>query len=200
MSNNGLLIVLSGPSGSGKDTVLERLINLDSNVVKAISTTTRQLREGEINGKDYFFISEQEFFEAIKNKELLEYTNYCGNYYGTLKNFVKTLQNDKKDVILKIEVEGATQIKEKCPDVLRIFILPPSINALKKRLSGRGTETTENLEKRLDSAKKEIKASLNYDYIVVNDDADECAKNILSIITAEKLKSCRMKNIVNEVF
>lgn len=200
MSNNkGLLVVLSGPSGSGKDTILERLLAIDKNIVKSVSATTRPSRIGETNGKDYFFISEQDFCNAISDEELLEYTNYCGNYYGTLKNLVEDLQNNQKDVILKIEVDGAKQIKEKCPDSLRIFILPPSMETLKDRLSKRGTETAENLEKRLNRARDEIKFSSEYDYIVVNDDVDKCAQNIYSIINAEKFKLHRMKNIINEV-
>lgn len=201
MSNNkGLLVVLSGPSGSGKDTILERLISLDSSIVKSISATTRPSRAGEIDGKDYFFISEQDFSNAMSDEKLLEYTNYCGNYYGTLKSLVEDLRNNKKDVILKIEVDGAKQIKEKCPDSLRIFILPPSMEVLKDRLSKRGTETTESLEKRLNRARDEIKFSLEYDYAVVNDNVDKCAKDIHSIINAEKFKLNRMKNIINEVF
>ena len=199
MSYKGLLVVLSGPSGSGKDTILERLVNLDKNIVKSISATTRPCRIGEVDGKDYFFISEQDFCNAISDKKLLEYTNYCGNYYGTLKNLVEDLQNNQKDVILKIEVDGAKQIKEKCPDSLRIFILPPSMDDLKDRLSKRGTETPENLEKRLNRAKDEIKFSSEYDYIVINDEVDKCAQNIYSIINAEKFKLHRMKNIINEV-
>lgn len=200
MSNNkGLLVVLSGPSGSGKDTILERLLAIDKNIVKSVSATTRPSRIGEINGKDYFFISEQDFCNAISDEELLEYTNYCGNYYGTLKNLVEDLQNNQKDVILKIEVDGAKQIKEKCPESLRIFILPPSMETLKDRLSNRGTETAESLEKRLNRAREEIKFSSEYDYIVVNDDVDKCAQNIYSIINAEKFKLHRMKNIINEV-
>ena len=189
MSNNkGLLVVLSGPSGSGKDTILERLVAIDKNIVKSVSATTRPSRIGEINGKDYFFISEQDFCNAISDEELLEYTNYCGNYYGTLKNLVEDLQNNQKDVILKIEVDGAKQIKEKYPDSLRIFILPPSMETLKDRLSKRGTETAESLEKRLNRARDEIKFSSEYDYIVVNDDVDKCVQNIYSIINAEKFK------------
>lgn len=200
MSNNkGLLVVLSGPSGSGKDTILERLLAIDKNIVKSVSATTRPSRIGETNGKDYFFISEQDFCNAISDEKLLEYTNYCGNYYGTLKNLVEDLQNNQKDVILKIEVDGAKQIKEKCPDSLRIFILPPSMETLKDRLSNRGTETAESLEKRLNRARDEIKFSSEYDYIVVNDDVDKCAQNIYSIINAEKFKLHRMKNIINEV-
>lgn len=200
MKNKGLLVVLSGPSGSGKDTVLKQLLSFDNNIVKSVSATTRPLRKGEINGKDYFFISKKEFCDAISEKKLLEYTNYCGNYYGTLKNIVENYQNKGKDVILKIEIDGAKQIKEKFPDSLRIFILPPSIEDLKKRLITRGTETAKTLEKRLIRAKKEIQFSLEYDYIVINDDINKCAKNIHSIINAEKFKIFRMKNIINEVF
>lgn len=199
MNNNGLLIVLSGPSGSGKDTVLEKLLKLDDNIVKSVSATTRPSRDGEIDGKDYFFVSEETFCNAISNKTLLEYAKYCGNYYGTSKKAVEKLLNSGKDVVLKIETEGARQIKEKCEDSLRIFILPTSMEVLADRLFNRGTEDKKSLESRLERAVDEIAYSLDYDYIVINDDADKCAQNIFSIINAEKFRVCRMKNIVNEV-
>lgn len=199
MNSKGLLIVFSGPSGSGKDTVLERLLSVDNNIVRSVSATTRQAREGEINGKDYFFISEKEFCDAISEEKLLEFTKYCGNYYGTLNDFVENSRNAGKDVILKIEVDGATQIKEKCPNVVRIFVLPPSMSVLETRLSSRGTETAKSCAERLNRACEEIKFSYQYDYVVVNDDVDKCAQNIHTILCAEKFKSYRMKNIINGV-
>ena len=199
MSKKGLLIVFSGPSGSGKDTVLERLINRDDNIVRSISATTRSSREGEVDGKDYFFVSEKDFCNAISEEKLLEYTKYCGNYYGTLREFVEELQDKGKDVVLKIEVDGAKQIKEKCPDAMSIFVLPPSMSTLQDRLLKRGTESKESLEKRLNRAHEEIKSSFSYDYVVVNDDVDKCAEDVHTIISAEKLKTIRMKNIISEV-
>lgn len=199
MNNKGLLIVLSGPSGSGKDTILEALFNMDENVVKSISATTRPPREGESDGKDYFFVSQDDFRKAISNNEMLEYTTYCENFYGTIRAEVNKLLNVGKDVILKIEVDGAMQIKEKCPDSIGIFILPPSMKVLADRLSKRGTETACSLEKRLKRATEELTFATQYDYIVVNNNINECAKNIHSIICAEKSRTFRRKNIINEV-
>lgn len=199
MNNKGLLIVLSGPSGSGKDTILEALFNMDENVVKSISATTRPPREGESDGKDYFFVSQDDFRKAISNNEMLEYTTYCENFYGTIRAEVNNLLNVGKDVILKIEVDGAMQIKEKCPDSIGIFILPPSMKVLADRLSKRGTETACSLEKRLKRAAEELTFATQYDYIVVNNNINECAKNIHSIICAEKSRTFRRKNIINEV-
>lgn len=199
MRNKGLLIVLSGPSGVGKDTVIEQVIKNDSSITRSISATTRPARPGELNGRDYLFISEDEFCKSITEDRLLEYTKYCENYYGTLKKSVEEILADGQNVILKIEVDGARQIKEKCPDSLRIFILPPTMQELKNRLLNRGSEPYKNLEIRLKRAIEEIKFSLQYDYIVVNDTVDECAAAINSIVNAEKFKPFRMKNIVNEV-
>ena len=199
MRNKGLLIVLSGPSGVGKDTVIEQVIKNDSSITRSISATTRPARPGELNGRDYLFISEDEFCKNITEDRLLEYTKYCENYYGTLKKSVEEILADGQNVILKIEVDGAKQIKEKCPDSLRIFILPPTMQELKNRLLNRGSEPYKNLEIRLKRAIEEIKFSLQYDYIVVNDNVDECAAAINSIVNAEKFKPFRMKNIVNEV-
>lgn len=199
MNNNGLLIVLSGPSGSGKDTILEALFNMDENIVKSISATTRPPREGESDGKDYFFVSQDDFRKAISNNEMLEYTTYCENFYGTIRAEVNKILNVGKDVIFKIEVDGAMQIKEKCPDSIGIFILPPSMKVLADRLSKRGTETACSLEKRLKRATEELTFATQYDYIVVNNNINECAKNIHSIICAEKSRTFRRKNIINEV-
>ncbi len=199
MSSKGLLIVLSGPSGCGKDTILEALFQTDENIVKSVSATTRQPRASEIDGKDYFFVSKEDFTKAIANNEMLEYTTYCENYYGTKKNAVDELRNDGKDVILKIEVDGAMQIKEKCPDSIGIFILPPSMEILADRLSKRGTETSCSLENRLNRAKEEVQFATNYDYVVVNDDIKMCAQDIYSIIKSEKLRTGRRENIINEV-
>lgn len=199
MINKGLLIVISGPSGSGKDTIIEELFSINKNLVKSVSATTRLARMNETNGKDYFFISEKEFCEIVSNEGMLEYTKYCENYYGTLKEQVEKLIEEGKDVILKIEVDGAKQIKKKCKESINIFILPPSMEVLTERLIKRGTENNESLKRRLNRAKEEIKFSSEYDYIVINNDINSCAKDICNIINAEKYRSNRMKNIISEV-
>ena len=172
---------------------------MDENIVKSISATTRPPREGESDGKDYFFVSQDDFRKAISNNEMLEYTTYCENFYGTIRAEVNKILNVGKDVIFKIEVDGAMQIKEKCPDSIGIFILPPSMKVLADRLSKRGTETACSLEKRLKRATEELTFATQYDYIVVNNNINECAKNIHSIICAEKSRTFRRKNIINEV-
>ncbi len=199
MNNKGLLIILSGPSGAGKDTILGRLFLKNDKIIKSISATTRKKRDKEIEGKDYHFISKDEFNDKILDGDMLEYACYCENYYGTSKSEVEKLRNDGYDVILKIEVEGAKQVMNKCGDALSIFIVPPSIKILKERLFNRGTESEKELELRLDRAREEINCAVNYDYIVVNDDQDKCAEDIYEIICAEKMRSYRIKNIINEV-
>ncbi len=199
MSNKGLLIVLSGPSGSGKDTIIEKIFSINKNIEKSVSMTTRKARNNEVDKRDYIFVSEKDFKEIISSNGMLEYTQYCGNYYGTLKRSVDKLMEDGKDVILKIDVNGAKQIKEKCSDSVSIFILPPSIEALSSRLVKRSTETDESLKRRLERAKQEIESSYIYDYVVINDNVDNCVRDICNIINAEKLKSDRMKNIISGV-
>lgn len=199
MNNEGLLLVLSGPSGSGKDTIIKKLFDINTNIAKSISMTTRPARKNEIDKKDYIFVSEKDFNDIISNEGMLEYTQYCGNYYGTLKKSVDSLMKDGKDVLLKIDVNGAKQIKRKCNKSVSIFILPPSIEVLSSRLVNRSTETDESLKRRLKRAEQEIESSYIYDYIVVNDNVDNCVRDICNIINAEKLKTSRMKNIINGV-
>lgn len=182
MSKRGLLIVLSGPSGSGKGTVRGALMALDDNLRYSISATTRAPRVGERDGVDYYFLSVPEFERRIAAGEFLEYTNYLGNYYGTLLQAVDTVRDKGGDVLLEIETKGAQDVMKKAPDCLSIFILPPSVEELRRRLTGRGTEQNAELEKRLANARAEIEDSRHYEYTVVNDDVDITAREILVII------------------
>jgi len=196
--NNGVIVVISGPSGSGKDTVLNELFKINKNIKKTVSFATRLPRKEEIHGKDYFFLTRKEFLNKIKNNEILEYTEYCGNYYGTSREQVESLINSGFDTVLKIETDGYNQVKNKLK-FLSIFILPPSLKELKLRLLNRGTESEEFLKKRLEIAKNEISFSVNYNYILINQDYKTCAKNINSIIQAEKFKNFKMRTKINEI-
>lgn len=199
MKNKGALIVLSAPSGAGKDTIIEELLKKDSNIKMSVSATTRPKRETEIDGKNYFFVSTEDFEKMIASKALIEYAKYCENYYGTPKEAVELWREQGFDVILKIEVQGAKKVLKECSDATGIFVLPPSMDILKSRLVNRGTETEETLNLRLKQAENEIKCADFYDYAVVNDKLDDCVTNILNIIKSEKLKVSNMKNFINEV-
>ena len=197
--NKGKLFILSGPSGSGKDTVLKQVLSKDSNVMLSISSITRQMREGEVAGEKYNFITREQFENMINNDLLLEYNVFVGNYYGTPKAPVEQALNNGTDVILEIDVNGAKQIREKMPDAISIFIMPPSFSELKNRLCGRGTESEEVINQRLNSALNEIKRANEYDYIVVNDLIENATANVISIIQSERLRLQRQKEIINEV-
>lgn len=199
MTNKGSLIILSAPSGGGKDTIIEELLKKDPNIKMSVSATTRTKRESEVDGKNYFFVSTKDFEKMIKSDELIEYAKYCENYYGTPKKAIELWRNQGFNVILKIEVQGAKQVLKKCKDATGIFILPPSMEVLKKRLVNRGTETKETLELRLKQAEIEIKCAQFYDYAVINDNLNDCVNDVLSIIKSEKFKILNMKNIINEV-
>lgn len=197
--SKGSLYVLSGPSGSGKDTVLKQVLSRRPEIMLSISSITRDMREGEIEGEKYHFISREEFESLIKNDMLLEYNVFVGNYYGTPKAPVEDAIKKGIDVILEIDVNGAEQIKKKMPEAVSIFIMPPSVEELRRRLTGRGTDSVEVIEKRMNSALGEIGRAINYDYIVVNDVIEKAADDVLSIITSGRLKIDSQKDIINEV-
>lgn len=178
-----MLIILSGPSGVGKGTVREELFKDDSlNLAYSISMTTRKPRPGERNGIDYFFVDEEEFKKKIDEGKLLEWAQFVGNYYGTPKDYVDQLLNEGKNVVLEIEVQGALQVMEKCPEATTIFIVPPSMEELERRIRGRRTEEEEIVQQRLAKARKEIATKDEYKYVVENDDIIEAKERIAKII------------------
>lgn len=181
-NKNGVLVLFSGPSGVGKDTVLEVVLNKDSSLQRSISLTTRDIRENEVDGRDYYFISVDKFKEMIRNGEVLEFAQYGKNLYGTPKAPVDKWLSEGKTVILKIEVQGAQQIKKLYPDAVGIFVLPPSMDELENRLRSRGTENEEDIQRRLEIARNEVKISEDYDYTVINDDLDSASNDVLAII------------------
>ena len=186
--NKGLKIVLSGPSGSGKGTIVRELIK-DEQFLLSISATTRSPRQGEEEGVHYFFKTREAFEDMIAQNELLEYAEFCGNYYGTPKAFIEESVKNGKDVILEIEVEGAMQIKKIYPEAIFVFVVPPSLTELENRLVGRNTEAREVIDQRLARAKEELALYTQYDYVVVNDRLVEAIDEIKCIVRAEKLKS-----------
>ena len=198
MSKGGVFIV-SGPSGSGKDTLLKELFKKRPEIGFSISSITRDMRVGEVQGEKYNFITKQEFEKMIADDALLEHNVFVGNYYGTPKAPVIKAVSEGRDFVIEVDVNGAAQIRQKMPEVKSIFIMPPSFEELKRRLSGRGTEEPEVIEKRMQSALGEIARATEYDYIVVNDDIDTAVDDIISIISSESLKLERQKHIIDEV-
>lgn len=193
-NEKGLLIVLSGPSGVGKGTVRKKIFDDPSTSYKySISMTTRDKREGEVDGVDYFFKAKSEFEELIKQDQFIEYAEFVGNYYGTPVQYVKDTMDQGNDVFLEIEVEGAKQVRKKFPDALFIFLAPPSLDHLRERLVGRGTESSEKIKSRVHEARREVEMMNLYDYVVVNDEVDLAKQRIQSIVEAEHLKRERIE-------
>ncbi|KRM68067.1 guanylate kinase [Apilactobacillus ozensis] len=193
MAKRGMLIVLSGPSGVGKGTVRKALFNEpDVDFQYSISMTTRKPREGEVNGKDYFFVSKEEFEENIKNGDMLEYAKYVDNYYGTPLKYVNETLDSGRDVFLEIEVNGAMQVRANSPEAVFVFLTPPDLISLKNRLIGRGTDDMDVINKRIKKAAVEIKMMRNYDYAVLNDKVENAVKRIKTIVNSERLKVNRV--------
>ncbi|MCM1123981.1 MAG: guanylate kinase [Eubacterium sp.] len=184
MKRKGILIIVSGFSGAGKGTLVKKLIGEYDGYALSISATTRQPREGEADGREYFFLQKEEFERRIAENGLIEYACYCGNYYGTPREYVEKQLDDGKDVILEIEIQGALKIKKRYQDALLLFVMPPSAEELRRRLVGRGTETEEVIDQRMRRAAEEAEGIKEYDYIVVNDDLETCVRQLHEIIKA----------------
>lgn len=184
MNKNGVLIVISGFSGAGKGTLMKKLTADYENYALSISMTTRGPRDGEVNGREYFFVTKEEFEERIAQNGMIEYASYCDNYYGTPRAYVEEQLENGKDVILEIEIQGAHKVKELYPQALLLFVMPPSAEELYRRLKGRGTETDEVIQKRMSRAVEESEGIDTYDYIVVNDKLEDCIAQINTIVDA----------------
>ncbi|ORI64199.1 guanylate kinase [Leuconostoc mesenteroides] len=193
MTQRGLLIVLSGPSGVGKGTVRKAIFEEESiDFQYSISAITRQPRAGEVGGEDYFFVTREQFEEKINNGDMLEYAKYVSNYYGTPKSFIDETLASGRDVFLEIDVQGALQVKSKMPEGIYIFLTLPDLANLRDRLVGRGTDSADVIEKRVAAARDELKMMINYDYSVENDVVSNAVERIKSIITAERLRVTRV--------
>ena len=193
MSERGLLIVFSGPSGVGKGTVRQEIFSTpDHKFEYSVSMTTRAQRPGEVDGKDYFFRSREEFEELIRNGQMLEYAEYVGNYYGTPLTYVNETLDKGIDVFLEIEVQGALQVKKKVPDAVFIFLTPPDLNELEERLVGRGTDSEEVIAQRIERAREEIALMSEYDYAIVNDEVPLAAERVKRVIEAEHFRVDRV--------
>lgn len=195
----GILTVLSGFSGAGKGTAMKRLMEKYDDYALSISATTRNPREGEVDGREYFFKATEEFEKMIAQDELIEYARYVNHYYGTPRSYVEEQLENGKDVILEIEIQGALKVKEKFPDTLLVFITPPSAKELRIRLIGRGTESMEVIEQRLARAKEEAEGIDDYDCLIVNDDLESCVDELHSVIQNEKKKVARNGEFISKI-
>lgn len=199
MSKKGILIVVSGFSGAGKGTIMKELLKRYDNYALSVSATTRAPREGEVNGREYFFVTEQEFEKMIAKDELIEYARYVENYYGTPRAYVEEQLLAGRDVILEIEIQGALKVKEKFPETLLLFVTPPSAEILRERLVGRGTEEMEVINFRMSRACEEAEGMDKYDYLVVNDDLDTCVTEVHQIIQSEHRRSFRNGQMIENM-
>lgn len=195
----GILIVVSAPAGCGKDTILEQVLKANDNIFYSVSATSRAMRPGETDGVSYYFKTREQFEQMIADGELLEYTEYVGNYYGTPKKAVTDMLEAGKDVVLKIEIEGAANVKKMFPDCTMIFILPPSFAELERRLRKRGTETDEVIVQRLGTARKELKFAENYDYLITNAALEDAVDDFLAVVRAEKCRRARREGVIGEL-
>ena len=200
MNKKGILIVVSGFSGSGKGTLMKELLaRYPDTYALSISATTRSPRAGEADGREYFFVSKDEFEKMIAKDELIEYAKYVENYYGTPRDYVESKLDEGKDVILEIEIQGALNVKKMFPDTLLLFVTPPSAEELKRRLVGRGTETMDVIESRMNRACEEAEGMENYDYLIINDSLDKCVEEMHDIIRGEHRRSSRNREFMREI-
>lgn len=200
MNEKGILIVVSGFSGSGKGTLMKKLLaEYPERYALSVSATTRAPREGEENGREYFFVSKDEFEKMIAKEELIEYAKYVENYYGTPRAYVEEQMASGKDVILEIEIQGALKVKKAFPDTLLLFVTPPDAEELRRRLIGRGTETMDVINSRMKRACEEAEEMDRYDYLIINDNLDECVENMHAIICGEHRKCLRNKDFIEEI-
>ena len=190
MNQQGILVVVSGFSGAGKGTLMKELLKRYDNYALSVSATTRQPREGEKDGEDYFFVNREYFQQMIEEGRLVEYAQYVNHYYGTPRDYVEKKMAEGKDVILEIEIQGALKVKKRFPDALLIFVTPPSAGELRRRLVGRGTETIEVINARLRRAAEEASGMEAYDYLLINDEIDACVEQMHQIITLQHSKTC----------
>ena len=191
-----MIFVISAPSGAGKTTLINRLLESDSSIMFSISTTTRHMRKGETEGVHYHFVSENDFLKMIKNDEFVEWAEVYGNYYGTTKKEVDRIRKSGKIPLFDVDIQGSRNFRKQIKDGVFIFIIPPSLDVLKKRLVGRKTENGEQLDLRLKNAYKEIEEYVNFDYVIINCDLESALKRLQSIVSAEK---CRITNIKKEI-
>lgn len=200
MNEKGLLLVISGPSGVGKGTICSKLMSERDNIKMSVSVTTRQPRPGETEGVSYFFRTEEEFMRMVDADEFLEYMCVFGkNHYGTPKSYVDEQRSSGYDVILEIDVKGALKVKEKCPEAVMVFIAPPDMDTLRRRLVGRGTETPESVARRFGEAIREITLADQYDYIIVNDNLDKAVGQVQSVISAEHSRIANNQELINQL-
>ena len=197
--SKGVLTVVSGFSGAGKGTVMKRLLEKYENYALSISVTTRNPREGERDGIEYFFRTREEVEEMIRQDQLLEHAEYVGNYYGTPRFYVEDMLSQGKNVILEIEIQGAMKIKEKIPEAILVFVTPPTIEELRCRLTGRGTETADVIESRLRRAAEEAEGMNDYDYILINDQVEDCVDRLHQIILSERCRAQRNAELINTI-
>ena len=198
-NGQGILVVVSGFSGAGKGTLMKALLEKYHNYALSISATTRNPREGEQDGREYFFVTRDKFESMIEEEELIEYAQYVNNYYGTPRQYVFQQMADGKDVILEIEIQGALKIKERFPEALLLFVMPPSADELKHRLTSRGTETADVIAARLHRAAEEAVGINSYDYILVNDQIDTCVEEMHQIIRSERFRTKRNTQFIEKI-
>lgn len=195
----GILLIISGFAGSGKGTIVKKLLSEYDGYAVSVSATTRAPRPGEEEGRDYFFVAKEKFEEMIGNDEFLEYARYVDNYYGTPRKYVNRMLDEGKDVILEIEQQGALQVKAKRPDALLMFVMPPSVQEIYNRLKKRGTETEDVIMKRMRQGAREAGVIENYDYLIINDDLDECVRNVHDTVRCSKYAAVRNKALIDKV-